>query len=391
MKFEFVTRDAQLDGLYEAMQSTPWIAFDTEFVSEYTYYPELCLIQVATQDGLWVVDSLELSDVRGFWQSLCQGDHLTIVHAGREELLFCHRAVQAAPKNWFDAQLAAGMAGLEFPASYGKIVLRLLDQRLAKGETRTDWRRRPLSRSQLEYALHDVIYLKPIHDELTRRLEQRGRLKWLEEETASWRHRVLEVDTKERWRRVSGAGSLHGQKLVIVRELWKWRESEAQRRNVHPKRVLRDDLIVELARRGQGNRDRIRAIRGMQRRDLKEHIADITQCIQAAAGMQIDSRDTPPRPELPKQADSIAQFLATALASICREQSIAPQIVGTMQDVKDLVAQHLGFRVGAQPKLLTDWRYEIAGEVLIKALDGKLSLRIRDPLSEFPVSIEQTH
>lgn len=370
------------------MEATPWVAFDTEFVSEYTYYPELCLIQVATPEGLWVVDPVELSDLNPFWQALCEGDHLTIVHAGREEILFCQRAVQATPKHWFDAQLAAGMVGLEYPASYGKIIQKLLDQRLTKGETRTDWRRRPLTRAQLEYALNDVIYLKPVHAALVDRLEDLGRRAWFAEETTAWQYRVLEVDTKERWRRVSGAGNLSAKKLAIVRELWQWREAEAQRRDVPVKRVLRDDLIVELARRDSASVDQIRAIRGMQRRDLSVHVPALAKCIQAAAGQRVDTGRNP-RKELPRQVDAIAQFLNTALASICREQAISPQIVGTVQDVKDLVIDRLELGGSTQPKLLSTWRREFAGEALIEAIDGKLSLRIGDPRSEFPIRLDR--
>ena len=106
MNFEFVTEQSQLDELVSAMGSAAWIAFDTEFVSEFTYVPDLCLIQVALPEGLWVVDTIELPEVTSFWETLCEGEHSTVVHAGREEILFCHRAIDRTPKHWFDAQLA---------------------------------------------------------------------------------------------------------------------------------------------------------------------------------------------------------------------------------------------------------------------------------------------
>ncbi|MEM8679436.1 MAG: HRDC domain-containing protein [Planctomycetota bacterium] len=389
MKFELIAEDGQLEPLLHAMQSAEWIAFDTEFVSEFSYYPELCLIQMATPGQLWVIDPMQLTELDAIWTALCDGDHLTLVHAGREEILFCHRAVSRTPQRWFDAQLAAGMVGLEYPAAYGTIIFRLLGEKLSKGETRTDWRRRPLTPSQLEYALNDVLYLQPVHAKLIQRLDEMQRQDWFDDETQQWQRRLLEVNTKERWRRVSGSGNLNPRKLAIVRELWQWREAEAQRRNVPAKRVLRDDLIVELARRESADPEQIRAIRGMQRRDINQHVQALARCISLGQKQRVEKQRQKPV-ALPKQVDAIAQFLSTALASLCRTRAISPQIVGTMQDVKDLVVYHLGLAELEPPKLVSGWRHDFVGKTLIDAIDGKLSLRIGDPRSEFPISIDET-
>ena len=221
------------------------------------------------------------------------------------------------------------------------------------------------------------------------RLRELGRLDWFEAETAAWRERLLEVEPVDRWKRVSGSANLNGKRLAIVRELWAWREAEAKRRNVPAKRVLRDDLIVELAKRESDSPAEIRAIRGIQRRDINPHIPALARCVREGLKLRV-AKDRETRPRLPKQVDALAQFLATALASMARSASISPQIVGTMQDVKELVAFQLGVNKSLQPKLLAGWRWDLVGRALVDVLDGKLSLRVHDPLDEFPIAIDPT-
>ena len=249
--YDHITTDAQLEKLCCKLASSSFIGFDTEFVSEDTYFPELCLIQVAADEVLAVIDPQEIGDMTLFWDALSKGEHLTIAHAAREEFRFCRTAVQRRPANLFDVQLAAGLVGIEYPASYGKLLNKLLNVRLAKGETRTDWRRRPLSDKQIEYALQDVIYLKDIHTKIEAKLVELGRLEWLQEEMSVWQDQMEAAEQQERWRRVSGISGLPEKALVIVRELWRWREGIARSKNRPPRRILRDDLIVELARRGK--------------------------------------------------------------------------------------------------------------------------------------------
>ena len=170
MDYESITTDTQLGEFCQGLAASPgyggpaWIALDTEFVSEHTYRPELCLIQVSTPQRLAMIDTIVVRDVRPFWQAVVEGDHETIVHAGRGEMEFCLQDVDRLPKNLFDVQLAAGLAGIEYPAGYGTLVSKLLGEASEKHETRTDWRKRPLSKRQLDYAVQDVYYLGLIRD-----------------------------------------------------------------------------------------------------------------------------------------------------------------------------------------------------------------------------------
>ena len=215
-----------------------------------------------------MIDTMVVHDVRPFWQAVVDGDHETIVHAGRGEMEFCLQAVDRLPKKLFDVQLAAGLAGIEYPAGYGTLVAKLLGESSQKQETRTDWRKRPLSKRQIDYAVQDVYYLGLIRDRVYARLEELGRLAWMKEETAAWCEELCRATSSERWRRVSGNSGLDPRSLAIVHELWKWREGEAKHRDQPARRVLRDDLIIELAKRQTADVKRIRAVRGLERGDL---------------------------------------------------------------------------------------------------------------------------
>ncbi len=388
MQYEHVTTTEQLAVLCDQLKSAQRICFDTEFVSEFTYRPDLCLIQVEFDGRLAVIDTHAVRDVTEFWNVVVDGDHQTIVHAGREEIRFCMAATGRVPARWFDVQLAAGMVGLEYPISYAKLLQRLLDTPLSKQETRTDWRRRPLTPSQMEYALQDVIYLPSVKTALAADLKRLGREAWFEAETQAWQQSVTDNESREKWRRITGASGLPAKALRIVKELWRWRESQAQQRDCPPKRVLRDDLIVELARRGKSTESSIRAIRGFHRRDLEPHYPEISAAIEA--GLHASPSSTPKlrRKDYPSQINLLGQFLGTALTSICRRQDIASSLVGTVQDVRDLVAFHLGYETDETPALATGWRAEIVGHSIEQLLAGKLALRIADPHSEAPLAFD---
>lgn len=392
MRHEFVQSSQQLLGLCERFAAARTVCFDTEFVSEDTYRPDLCLIQVAVDEHLAVIDPRLVDDVTPFWAALANGDHETVVHAGREEFRFCTKAVGRRPQRLFDVQIAAGLVGMEYPASYGKLLSKLCGTTLPKGETRTDWRRRPLSDRQIEYALQDVVYLRPLRDELARRLEDRNRTAWMQDEMDAWQRDVEQAETRDRWRRVSGIAGLSARSLVIARELWRWRESEAERQNRPPKRVLRDDLLVELARRGRTDLKQVRAIRGIERSSAKRYLPEISACIQRAVDLPRDQWPQLLRSEPFPQTALLGQFIATALNSICRSQQIAPSLVGTVQDVRDLIVDRLYSNDGSERPLSAlsqGWRAEVVGRKIDDLLAGKIALRIADPRSDMPLIWEQ--
>ncbi len=390
--YAHVTTQRELEKLCRELAGAPSIAFDTEFVSEHTYRPQLCLIQVAAGDRMAVIDPQTVRDVTPFWELLASPGHDTFVHAGREELLFCLAAVGKPPARLFDVQIAAGLVGHEYPAGYGSLMVKLLGTRLHKGETRTDWRRRPLSSNQISYALDDVRYLGPMVAELRARLEQLQRTAWLEDEMKVWHADVGATRGGERWWKVSGTSGFSRRSLAVVRELWRWREREAEKRDCPTRRVLRDDLIAELAKRRSSDVSQIRALRGMERRDLERALPELAAAVKRGLEVADDECPVPRQRETPAQLNVLGQFLSTALVSICRAANLAPSIVGTASDVRELVAYRLalgeGNPVGEPPLLGRGWRAEIVGRLIDDLLAGRLAIRIHDPLSAEPLVFE---
>ena len=394
MDYESITTESQLGEFCRQLAACPWIALDTEFVSENTYRPELCLIQVSTPRHLAMIDTMVVHDVRPFWQAVVDGDHETIVHAARGEMEFCLLAVDRLPKNLFDVQLAAGLAGIEYPAGYGTLVSKLLGESSQKQETRTDWRKRPLSKRQIDYAVQDVYYLGLIRNRVHARLEELGRLSWMKEETEAWCEELRRATSSERWRRVSGNSGLDQRSLAIVHELWKWREGEAKHRDQPARRVLRDDLIIELAKRQTADVKRIRAVRGMERGDLLRKIDDLAACIQRALALPAD--ECPPRARGTRRRSfpCSGSFFSRPWAAFAARPILAPNLVGGPNDIRDYIAWRLaepacGYPEPARrPKLASGWRAEFVGRLFDDLLSGKTAVRIGDPASEFPLILE---
>lgn len=394
MQYDSITTSAELLQFCDTLADAEVIAFDTEFVSEHTFHPQLCLVQVAAGDRLAVIDPLTAGDLTPFWQRLSEPGQEVIAHSAREELRFCLRAVGRPPANLFDTQIAAGLIGLEYPAAYSSLVTRLLNVKLPKGETRTDWRRRPLSKRQIEYALQDVLHLPPLRDKLHQRLARHGRLDWMRVEMQAWQEQIEAEESRERWRRVKSVSGLSGRGLAVLRELWRWRNEQAQRRDCPARRVLRDDLLVELAKRQSADIKHIQSLRGMERGDLKRQLPAIAAAIQRGLALPEEQLPHLGRKTSLPPFNLLGQFLATALGSICRDAHVAPGLVGSVQDVRDLIAWRLQTQgqlpgePGEPPALAQGWREEVVGRVIEELLEGKLAIRIVDPLSEMPLAFE---
>jgi ribonuclease D len=191
---------------------------------------------------------------------------------------------------------------------------------------------------------------------------------------------------------MGGVSGLSPRSLAIVRELWLWRDSEAQRRDCPARRVLRDDLIIELAKRQTADVKRIRAVRGMERGDLARYLPKISQCVERAVALKDAELPRLERKSTRPQLNLLGQFLSTALGSICRSAEVAPSLAGTAQDVRDLIAYRLslgGFGPEEIPLLASGWRAEVVGQVIDHLLAGDVSIRIADPLADEPLEFER--
>lgn len=367
------------------------MGFDTEFVSEDRYRPELCLLQIASGSHLAVVDPLKMPDTQPFWDLISSPGRTVIAHAAREEIRFCYRFTGKPIAGLFDVQLAAGFTGIEYPASLGTLVSRLENKTLAKGESRTNWRHRPLSSHQIKYALQDVTELRSMQKKLADKVQQLQRETWLEEEIAALQQAVIDGEELENWRRVSGLSGLSPRQMEVVRQIWLWREGRAEYVDQPPRRVLRDDLVIELAKRETDQVDRIRSVRGMERRNLTPYYDDIAAAIRTALDAPEAELPTRPRSSRRKFSNLLAQFLSMSINCVCRQHQMAPAIVGNMDSVRELVAYELAGKPGDKlPYLLRGWRSEVVGKSFRDLLSGELAIRVADRNADEPLEFIRT-
>jgi ribonuclease D len=379
-----VTEPAQLAACCQEIAASQQIGFDTEFVGEDTYRPELCLIQVATPQHLYVIDPVTAGALEPFWTVIVDPARSVVVHAGREEVRMCHFAVGKPPGNVFDVQVAAGLIGLGYPLGYGPLLQQLLGVRLAKHETLTDWRKRPLSDEQLRYAFDDVRHLLAMGQRLTRRLEELNRLAWAREEFETFTRRAIrENPAGEKWRKLRGVGGLDRRQLAVAREVFLWREERAARTN-HPSRaLLRDDLIVEIARRAPQRERDLSAIRGLGRAD---HAAILAAVARAQALPPDQWPEEFERDYDPPQINLVASLLGVVLADLCLRRKLTTPLVATSQDLKGLVrARAQGGGVPAESPLARGWRREHILPELLGVLEGRVALRVGDLAAEAPL------
>ncbi len=379
-----------LGELVDHIRASGRFAFDTEFVSEETYEPVLCLVQVATDSRLAVVDPLKVGDLAPFWDAVIDPSIGVIMHAAGEDLRICRLRTGTVPRRVFDVQIAAGLVGFGYPLSLGNLVHQTLKVSLPGGETRTDWRRRPLSDAQLKYALDDVRHLLELADLLGSRLAGLGRTEWAEGEFAAFLHGIEHRSEEDRWRRLSGLHLLNRRGLEVARRLSEWRVEDARRANRPIRSVLRDDLLVAIAKRQPGTRKDLEALRDFNRPQLLSRAGEILGVVAAAQAVAADDL-----PEAAGRHDDgpglamVVSLLTATLSQACAQGKVAVGLAGGSNDLKDLVRWYNeGGDPARTPVLLQGWRDEVCGRTLLDVLSGRRALRIVDPGAEVPVALD---
>lgn len=382
-----VTRPDELADCCAYLANCTEIGFDTEFVGEDSYHPSLCLVQVSAGDRLYLIDPLSAGSLETFWRLVIDPSRVSVVHAGREEVRLCRLGGGAPPGRLFDLQLAAGLAGYSYPLSHGALVNQILGVQLAKGETLTEWRSRPLTPQQIRYAFDDVRYLLPARAKLAARLERLGRTGWVREESERLAQATApEEINNERWRKLRGLGSLDRRRLAVVRALYQWREEVAARTNRPPRTIVRDDLIVEIARRNPTSESDLHVVRGLPRRDLEA----IVKTVQAARALPASEYPEPAdRDQDPAQVGLVTNVLTAVLGDFCARNRLAPNLVASTADVKLLVRARLA-REGLPPRsaLTRGWRSEHVLPVIQAVLEGRRSVRVADVAADAPFAFE---
>ena len=385
-----LTRPSELEELVEHLRREGRFAFDTEFVSEETFEPVLCLVQVATRGRLALVDAMAVRDLAPFWGVVTDPAVEVVMHAAGEDLRICRLRTGTLPGRVFDVQIAAGLVGFGHPLSLGNLVGQTLGIVVAGGETRTDWRRRPLSPGQIRYALDDVRHLLDIADLLRDRLEESGRTPWAEEEFADFLAQIESRGDEDRWRRLPGVHQLNRRGLEVARRLSEWRQEDARRANRPLRQVLRDDLLVAIAKRQPAGRRDLEALRDFNRPALLGRAAEILAVIAEAQRVPAEQLPEPAerREEGPGQS-MVVSLLAASLTQCCAQQQVAPGLVGTTGDLKELIRWHTEGRPEPhRPALVRGWREAVCGRTLLDVLSGRRALRVVDPLADVPVALE---
>ncbi len=381
MSYISVTRPKDLRTLIKHISDSPWVALDTEFIAEKKYQAQLCLVQVAAEGALAIIDPQTVGGMVPFWEFLCDGDKREVLaHACRSEMEFCYRAIGRVPERLFDVQLAAGLAGNDYPASFGTLLERYLQVSLPKAETRTDWSLRPLTNRQIDYALNDVLYLNPLAKKLKKQLSSLKRTRWYQSEIRDSLDRLVQDFETPKWRSLSGLNHLSRRELAVVRELCLWRDDQASRHNLPVGLVMRDDLVIELARRKSSDPKRISAVRGLQRSDITRQLPQISAAIDRGLDCPESDLPEPPPKQRTQQYTQMVQLLYAGLAMLCQQNGIATNIVATQSDVRELIAGRFGENGAGTPpknlKLEKGWRATIVGRFLDDLLDGKVAIRI---------------
>ncbi len=373
------------------LAKTTHLGFDTEFVGEETYEPDLCLIQVSTPDALFLIDPLSAGPLDAFWRLLVEPARTVVVHAGREEVRMCQRGSGQTPGNWFDLQIAAGLVGFNYPMGHGALVYQLLGTQLSKGETLTEWRHRPLTESQLTYAFDDVRFLLLLWQRLDKRLADLGRVDWARQEFARFITLALPGGTTQpvaldKWRKLKGIGVLDRKRLALVREMFCAREVIAAQINRPPRVLVRDDLLIEVARRNPKSPDEVQTMRGM----AKRFVQPLWEAIERARRLPSD--------QLPKviereqdrpQVALVVNVLGAILNDLCAREKLAVSLTATVSDLRDLVrAKMQKDEPSATNLLLMGWRKEFVLPILLDVLEGKRSLRISSLQAESPFVLE---
>jgi ribonuclease D len=385
------TRPA-LDSLVEDIRGREFVALDTEFVSEGAYEPVLCLVQIATAGGIWIVDPLTTLDLRPMWELITAPERELVVMAAREEIRFCIREAGRPPARMFDAQIAAGLVGFGYPMSHTNLVRKVVGVQVQGGESFTDWRKRPLSAKQLEYAADDVRYLLEMRTLLLGDAEKLERTAWVTAECDRLVERVVSAEQEERWRRVSGATGLNRRDLAVLREVWRWRDAEARHENSPPRKVMRDDLLVEIAKRRPATTADLFALRGLERGSIRAAGPDIVRAVQLA--MKLPDAELPAilRRDDPPQVSILGQLLSVAANGLAEEHRVDPQLLATTADLQEVVRWRLGIGgIEGEPFLFQGWRGELLREPLTEILDGKRCARVANLKKPSPLVFEPHH
>jgi len=351
-----------------------YCAIDTEFIRESTYFAELALIQIGSGEQLACIDPLAIDDLTPLARLLVDPDLLKLFHSCSQDLEILYQKFGAVPSPVFDTQIAAAVLGYNHQISYADLVQQVCGVTLEKKHTRANWKRRPLSDDELDYAMDDVRYLPQIYHYLHEKLQASRRLGWLEKDLRALSDPAkYEVDQSQLWKRLKGVQKLKGEKLQIASDLCVWREQLAQRQNRPRRWIAKDDALIEIARRKPASVEQLAAIPELGDKTVKRHGADLVKIV--ARVQQVDSAEWP-RHDRAETLSKRQQALADCLMALCRviaeDNDIALATLALRKDIDNLILNPKSSR------LTQGWRFAMAGEKLLEFIHGQSAISVDD-------------
>jgi len=370
---EYIDTPPALAAFCDALKGSEWIALDTEFLREKTYHPKLCLVQVGVPGRCACIDPLALDSLDPLYALLFEPSITKVWHAcSQDQEIFVHLTGKV-PVPIFDTQLVAPLLGLTDQIGYGHFIREMLGVSLEKAHTRADWSQRPLSPAQLEYAADDVRYLVEVYPQVRQRLAEQGRLDWLAAEFAPYERleRYL-PDPATAWRRIRGLDRLRPQAVAIAQQLATWREQQALEKDLPRGWIIKDEVILDIARLMPTQVDELSGIRGLPAKTLERFGRTLIEQVAIGASMEpqpLPVRGRRVRPTV--QQEALADVLHAQLRLLADQLKINSSIIASRKDLLALIR-------GEETHLLSGWRREVAGEALLALRDGRRRVSVRD-------------
>ena len=364
-----------LEAFCQELEAADFLAVDTEFMRDSTYWPKLCLMQVAGPSGARAIDCLAPEiDLSPMFRLMAKPDLPKVFHAARQDLEIFFHLTGEVPHPVFDTQVAAMVCGFGEQISYENLARQLANARIDKASRFSDWTRRPLPQRQLVYALSDVTHLRTIYSKIARRLEKNGRSHWLAEEMALLSNpETYRLEPANAWKRLK-TRSTDRRYLAILRALAEWRESEAQRRDVPRNRVLRDEQLYDIAGRAPTSEEELAHTRGLDRSLARGRIGKaILEAVGKALALDKTALpEPPPRVDLPAGLTPIVDLLRVLLKARCEQHDVAQKLVANSSDLELLAADDK-----APVAALQGWRFEVFGKDALALKHGELALAVK--------------
>jgi ribonuclease D len=371
-----ITRSEELAEACAQLAKAPFVALDTEFMREQTFWPKLCLIQMAGEGTEVLVDSLAPSlDLKPFFDLMVNERTLKVFHSGRQDIEIVHHLADVIPHPIFDTQVAAMVCGFGESVSYSMLVKRLLNRNLDKTSRFTDWSRRPLSDRQLVYALGDVEHLRDLYPLLKAQLDQSERASWLNEEMAVLTDpATYELHPEQAWKRLKMRVKTV-KALGVLMELAAWREREAQTQDVPRARILKDDSLYDIASQAPRTIDDLSSLRslhnGFSRSARGRAVLEVV-----ARGLARDPKSLPriERGEpTPPEAQAVVDLLRVLLKATAGRHGVAPKLIATSDELEEIARSN-----NADVPALKGWRKKLFGDDALALKRGELALVIRN-------------